>query len=66
LMAAINEVVKAVLSVDWWGNFDELVANRTEFSRRISSGFLGEDDCHRSIQEDEMDAFIEYLKTCSV
>lgn len=66
LLAAINDVVKAVLSVDWWGNFDELLANGTEFSRRISSGFLDEDDFHKPIQEDEMDEFIDYLKTCAV
>ena len=64
LLAQVNAVVKDEISIDWWGNFSELIANETGFSRRIASGFLDEDEAGRALFADELDDFFEYLQTC--
>lgn len=65
LRTAFNLLVKDIFVIDWWGNFDELVKNETEFAQGISRGFLDEEEA-RPIQDEKLDGFIDYLKTCAV
>lgn len=74
LLAAFNDAVKDAIVVDWWGEFDELTAGETEFAQGIVSGFVDtdeddEDDGEKlesalSLAPDQLDDFVEYLKTC--
>lgn len=74
LLAAFNEAVKDALVMDWWGEFDELTAGETEFAQGIVSGFVGaSDDVDEDgevreptsgLAPDQLDEFVEYLKTC--
>lgn len=64
LLAELNEAIKASMVIDWWGHFDELLANESEFARQIAGGFLDEDDETRALSPDEVDDFVEHLKTC--
>ena len=68
LLAAFNTAVKETLVVDWWGEFDDLIAGKTELSQLLISRFVGADDeRERSppLHPDQLDGFVEYLKTCS-
>jgi len=68
LLAAFNTAVKETLVVDWWGEFDDLIAGKTELSQLLISRFVGaEDERERSppLHPDQLDGFVEYLKTCS-
>ncbi len=64
LLAELNAAIKGELIIDWWGGFDELVAGQTEFARRVVSGFFGTTVPARALQVDEVDGFVDYLKTC--
>ncbi len=76
LLAALNEAVKNDFVVEWWGRFEELVAAETKFAKDIVAGFLShvedldvdQEDAPpiRSVREDELDEFVEYLQTCGV
>ena len=66
LREQLNQTVKDVYIIEWWGLFDELVENETEFARGISSGFLDDNEAERPIQPEELDDFVEHLKTCGV
>jgi hypothetical protein len=66
LLADINSAIKDDIVIDWWGNFEELKENRTEFARGIANGFIDDGDQCRSIADDELDDFVEYLQTCAV
>lgn len=59
-----NEAVKSDFILDWWGHFDELVAAKTEFAQQLVGWFLNEEEQARPLAADELDDFVEYLKTC--
>lgn len=61
----INHALSDTLAIEWWGEFDELVAGHSEFARDIRSGFL-DDESASSIESCDLEAFIEYLQTCAV
>lgn len=64
LLADLNAAIKSDMVIDWWGAFDELVAGETEFSQRLVGGFLDEGEPVRALRADELDEFVEHLKTC--
>jgi hypothetical protein len=66
LLASLNQAVKDDYVIDWWGNFDELVKNETEFAHGITDGFQDEGEQGRPVQDEDMEDFIDYLKTCAV
>jgi hypothetical protein len=49
--------------IDWWGTFEDLRAGRGEFGRDILDEFLGEDRAVQAVPDDELDDFVEFLKT---
>ena len=68
LLVAFNAAVKETLVVDWWGEFDDLIAGKSELSQLLVSRFVGaddEDEPSPPLHPDQLDGFIEYLKTCS-
>lgn len=65
ILKELNAAVRSTYVVEWWGRFDELLAGKTEFSRGILNGYLDSSES-QSVPEDEMDDFVEYLKTCGV
>lgn len=66
LREQFNQYVKDDYVIDWWGVFDELLENETEFARNISSGFLDEENSTSPIESEQLDEFVEYLQTCGV
>ncbi len=64
LLEALNDAMKKAINVEWWGSFDELLANQSEFARQITRDFLDQSDADRPIDGDESDDFVDYLKTC--
>lgn len=64
LLAEVNATIKADMKIDWWGGFGELVKNESDFARKISEGFLDEKEAGRPLLVEELDEFIDYLKTC--
>ncbi len=66
LLASLNQAVEDDYVIDWWGSFDELVKNETEFAYCITNGFQDEGEQGRPVQDEDMEDFIDYLKTCAV
>lgn len=64
LLDELNAAIKDNMVIDWWGNFDELVAGDTEFARQLVSSFLGDKEVARPVVTDELDDFVEYLRSC--
>ena len=64
LLADLNAAIKSDMVIDWWGRFDELVAGESEFSQRLVGGFLDEGEPAHALRADELDEFVEHLKTC--
>lgn len=64
LLTELNAAIKDSMVIDWWGPFDELVAGESDFSQRLVGGFLDESEAARAVRADELDEFVEYLKTC--
>jgi hypothetical protein len=64
LLEQLNEAIKEHSVVNWWGTFDQLLKGESEFTRNIIDRFLPEEREGGSVQAEEMDDFIEYLKTC--
>jgi hypothetical protein len=63
LLTEFNAAVKDVLVIDWWGRFDELTANQSEFACQIAGGFLGDDSEARALRKDELDDFVDFIRS---
>lgn len=64
LLEEFNHVVKDEFVIDWWGRFDELAAAKTEFAQQLVAWFLDEEEDARPLADDELEDFVEFLKTC--
>ncbi len=63
----LNEVGKSFMSVDWWGEFDDLLQGNSELACEIRSSFRSDDgDSEAPITNEEMDEFVEYIHTYGV
>ena len=62
---AMNENSKSWLTISWYGRFDELTHGDTEFAREVRE-FYREPDDHSSIENNEIEDFIEFLKTFGI
>jgi len=66
LREEMNEALKEILVIDWWGNFTELSEGKTEFSKNHISNFVDvEDHNNMEIQPDQIDNFVKYLRNCA-
>lgn len=64
LLMRLNESTNDNFAVDWWGIFKDLMIGEGEFEKDTREGFLGESRSHVPITAQEIDGFIEYLKSC--
>jgi hypothetical protein len=65
LREEINAAISEFAVIDWWGNFSEITAGKTEFSQNLMENFVDpEDGQDLTVPADQMDDFVEYLLTC--
>ena len=71
LREEMNEAINKFGVIHWWGNFSKITAGKTEFSKNLIEQFVDVVDVidvvdgrNLTIPADQMDEFIEYLKTC--
>lgn len=68
LREEMNEAINEFGVIHWWGNFSEITAGETEFSKNLIEQFVDDEDIedghNLTIPADQMDEFVEYLKTC--
>jgi|GEM_PF-3432513 len=65
LREEFNEAIRDFAVIDWWGTFGEITDGKTDFSRNYIESFLDpEEGQELHIAPDQMDDFVEYLKTC--
>ena len=64
LQDQINFVLRHFMTIEWWGNFSELLEQKTEFSKSIVDEFferIGEEP--KTLADEHMDDFIEFIKS---
>lgn len=69
LREEFNLAAGDAFTLDWWGHFGELVEGKTEFSRNLIDSLMdseNESQSSKPILEEDMDEFVEFLKTCGV
>ena len=65
LREKLNAAVDDFMVIDWWGEFSEITAGKTEFSRNLIENFVDDEEGRElMVPADEMDGFVEYLMTC--
>jgi hypothetical protein len=71
--AQFNKAARGCMVIDWWGRFEDLVEAKSDFAKSLVAHFaaLNDDkednkDNAPSIGPEDMDDFIDYLKTCGV
>lgn len=61
----MNAAICDFAVIEWWGNFAEILDGETEFSKNLIENFVdSEDGLDSVIPVDQIDDFVEYLKTC--
>lgn len=65
MLIAMNENSKTWLAISWHGKFDELTHGDTEFAKEVRE-FYREPDDYSPIENNEIEDFIEFLKTFGV
>ena len=65
MLIAMNENSKTWLAISWYGKFDELTHGDTEFAKEVRE-FYREPDDYSPIENNEIEDFIEFLKTFGV
>lgn len=69
LRLEMNEIIKGVFVIEWWGQFNELASGGTEFGRSMRDMFRdqGESGADATpISHDEIEDFVEFLRTAGV
>ncbi len=60
----INDISKDFMVIEWWGNFSELVANKSEFSKNLIEDFFEQfEEEPKSLSEEHMDSFVEFIQS---
>jgi hypothetical protein len=60
----INDISKDFMIIEWWGNFSELVANKSEFSKNLIEDFFEQfEEEPKSLSEEHMDSFVEFIQS---
>jgi len=65
MLIAMNENSKTWLAISWYGKFEELTRGDTEFANEVRESYR-EDDDYSPIENNEIEDFIEFLKTFGV
>jgi hypothetical protein len=65
MLIAMNENSKTWLAISWYGKFDELTRGDTEFAKEVRESYRETDD-YSPIENNEIEDFIEFLKTFGV
>lgn len=68
LRRQVNDITKDFLTVEWWGDFDELKDGETIFAETIRSDFreAEESDKKGALSDFELDGFVEFMKEYGV
>jgi hypothetical protein len=65
LRQEVNAAVSEFTVIDWWGKFSEITDGKTDFSRNLIENFVDPDEGQElQVAPDQMDDFVDYLKTC--
>ena len=60
----INDISKDFMVIEWWGNFSELVGNKSEFSKNLIEDFFERfEEEPKSLSEEHMDSFVEFIQS---
>ena len=63
LRTRLNDYMRNMWQIAWWGTFDELCQGKAEFARDERRRFRDEGS-DKPIRETEMEDFVEYLTQC--
>ncbi len=67
LPTALNEFMRGLWQIEWWGQFSDLVSGPGEFAERVRKGYSKDRDNAEGsaspISDDELDVFGEYLQS---
>ena len=64
LQNQINDISKAFMAIEWWGNFSELVSNKNKFSKNLIEDFFEQiEEEPKSLDEKYIDSFVEFIQS---
>ncbi len=64
LQNQINDISKAFMAIEWWGNFSELVSNKSKFSKNLIEDFFEQiEEEPKSLDEKYIDSFVEFIQS---
>ncbi len=64
LQNQINDISKAFMVIEWWGNFSELVSNKSKFSKNLIEDFFEQiEEEPKSLDEKYIDSFVEFIQS---
>jgi len=64
-LATVNDISKAYCCIEWWGTFEELKKDNSDFAKKIRS-MMRDNESESPISESEIDEFVEHLEECGL